>query len=157
MATDKIQSISRRFATVLQGQPWYGTAVYTTLQQVNPEKVYKKTGASPHSIIDILYHMITWTEFAVNRVEKERVNDLSYSEKMDWRDIDPAIHTWENAMTDFKALNDRLLQLLQTKEDAFLNETVDYRNYNFKVLLLGLADHHIYHIGQIALLKNHVL
>jgi hypothetical protein len=39
---------------------------------------------------------------------------------------------------------------LKKKEDAFLEEKVDYRNYNFRFLLNGLVQHDIYHLGQIA-------
>ena len=75
-------------------------------------------------------------------------------EEMDWRLIDPHIHTWSNALEEFKVAHDRILELLKGKDDSFLDESVDYRNYNVRFLLNGLIQHDIYHLAQIAYVKK---
>jgi hypothetical protein len=57
-------------------------------------------------------------------------------------------------LDEFEQLHKKLVAELQTKDDAFLSEMVDYREYNSRFLLNGLAQHNIYHLGQIAYLKN---
>ena len=52
------------------------------------------------------------------------------------------------------ATHQHIIALLQTKDDEFLKEIVDYRKYNFRFLLNGLIQHNIYHIGQIAYIKK---
>ena len=47
-----------------------------------------------------------------------------------------------------------IIALLHTKDDMFLEEKVDYRNYNFRFLINGLIQHNIYHLGQVAYLKK---
>ena len=71
-------------------------------------------------------------------------------EKIDWREIDPSIHGWEEGLSQFIATNQHIIALLKQKDDSFLKEIVDYRKYNFRFLLRGLIQHHIYHAGQIA-------
>lgn len=154
MPKDKIASIIHRFEDVLQSDPWYGTAVYDVLEDYPANIVYKKVSAEAHSPIDILYHMITWTEFTICRLENRNDGEPQYSEKIDWRPIDPKVHTWKKGVTELKRLNKQIVSFLKKKEDAFLEEKVNYRAYEFEYLLNGLADHHIYHIGQIAMLKN---
>ena len=75
-------------------------------------------------------------------------------EKMDWREIDPKIHDWDDGLAAFIAANQQIIALLQDKVDAFLNEIVDYRQYNFRFLLNGLIQHNIYHLGQVAYLRK---
>jgi hypothetical protein len=87
-------------------------------------------------------------------IYRKSLQDLVAFEKMDWREIDPAIHTWKNGLSEFKEVNEKIIHLLKTKDDEFLNGTVDYRKYDFRFLLNGLIQHHIYHIGQIAYVKK---
>jgi uncharacterized damage-inducible protein DinB len=98
--------------------------------------------------------MINWAEFALKRIEGEEDEDLTEFEKNDWRKIDRQHHTWEKGLAQFKVANDLIIEALQSKNDEFLNEKVDYREYNFRFLLNGLIQHHIYHAGQVAYLNK---
>ena len=148
----EIQSIIRDLENTLDGDPWYGRPVYAMLREVDSSIAFKKPTADAHSLTDILYHMLTWAEFTLKRIEKDKINDLAAFEKKDWRDIDPKIHDWDEGLAAFIAAHQQIIALLLTKDDAFLNEIVDYRDYNFRYLLNGLIQHNIYHTGQVAYL-----
>lgn len=150
----EIQSIIRNLQRVNSGQPWYGRAVYELLDEVNPKKVFEKPGKEGHSIIELIYHMLTWTDFCLRRVQGVKEGNPAEVEKLDWRKIDPSEHSWEKGLTAFKTTNDQIIQLLSTKNDDFLKEIVDYREFNYRFLLNGLIQHHIYHIGQIAYIEK---
>jgi uncharacterized damage-inducible protein DinB len=139
---------------ILNGEPWYGRPVMKILQEIDPSIVYKKPSENSHSLIELLYHMNTWAEFTLKRLEKVEEGDLAAFEKLDWRAIDPNEHTWEKGMAQFKVTHDLIIELLETKDDEFLSGEVDYREYNFRFLLNGIIQHDIYHIGQIAYLKK---
>lgn len=150
----EIQSIIRRIENINSGEPWFGRAVYIILEEVDAKKAYTKPDNTEHSMIEILYHMITWAGFTLKRIERDDDMDLAAFEKMDWRIIDPKTHTWKKGLTEFKSIHKKIIQLLNKKDDAFLKEIVDYRNYNFRFLLNGMMEHNIYHLGQIAYLKK---
>jgi uncharacterized damage-inducible protein DinB len=150
----EIQSIIRSIENTNNGTPWYGRPVYELLEEIDPAIVYKKPNENSHSLADLLYHMITWSDFALKRIEGDKEKDMAAFEKMDWRMIDPAIHTWKKGLTEFRYIHKKIIQLLEKKDDEFLKEIVDYRNYNFRFLLNGFIQHNIYHIGQIAYLKK---
>jgi len=150
----EVQSICKNLQNILDGNPWFGRPVYTILNEIHPVTVYTKPGENSHSIIDLLYHIITWAEFTAKRLEKAKETDMHAFEQLDWRLIDPHIHTWSNALQQFKVAHEQILKLLQTRDDNFLQEKVDYREYNFRVLLNGLIQHDIYHLAQIAYVKK---
>ena len=150
----EIQSLIRRIKNVNSGQPWFGRAVYIILKEVDPKKVYSKPNNTEHSMAELLYHMMTWADFTLKRIEKDKINDLAASEKLDWREIDPKTHTWKKGLSEFKAIHKEILALLQKKDDNFLEEKVDYRKYNFRFLVNGMIEHNIYHLGQIAYLRK---
>jgi uncharacterized damage-inducible protein DinB len=140
--------------SVLQGQPWYGQPAMKILQDIDTAKVYDKPNDHSHSLIELLYHMITWSEFTLKRLEKDEEKNMQAFEELDWRKIDTKEHTWEKGVAQFKVTHDLIIETLGTKDDEFLSEKVDYREYNFRFLLHGIIQHDIYHIGQIAYLKK---
>ena len=150
----EIQSIIRNMENTLDGEPWYGRPVYAMLREVDSSVSSKKPAQGSHSLIELLYHMLTWAEFTLKRIEKDKIKDLAAFEKLDWREIDPKNNDWDEALAAFIATHQQIIALLQTKDDAFLNEAVDYRQYNFRYLLNGLIQHNIYHLGQIVYLKK---
>ena len=146
----EIEKITKELKAVLEGEPWYGKAVYTLLSEVQIRFQYKQPAPGSHSLVDLLYHMVTWAEFAQHRIEGEPISDMAAFDASDWRTIDPAKHDWQKGVAALKASHQQIIALLATKDDAFLNEKVDYREYDFRYLLSGLIQHNIYHLGQIA-------
>jgi uncharacterized damage-inducible protein DinB len=146
----EILSVIRNIENTLSGEPWFGRPVYALLEEIDPAIVYKKPGDNSHSLIELLYHMITWAEFTLKRIEGDKEKDMAAFEKMDWREIDPLVDTWEKGLKQLKKVHKDIIALLEDKNDEFLKETVDYRKYNFRFLLNGLIQHNIYHAGQVA-------
>jgi len=150
----EIQSIIHNLQAVSNGEPWFGRSVYAILEEVETSKIYIKPNNTEHSLIELLYHILTWAEFTLKRIERDQIQDMAAFEKMDWRKIDPAKHSWEKGLTEFKTVNEKIIQLLNKKDDEFLKEIVDYRKYNYRFLLNGYIQHNIYHLGQIAYAKK---
>ena len=150
----EIQTIIKSLQDTLEGQPWYGRAVYEILDETDETKVFIQPNAHSHSLADLLYHMLAWAEFTQKRIAKEIITDMAAYEAMDWRKIDPAGHSWKKGVAELKASHQKIIDLLQSKDDAFLEEIVDYRKYNFRYLLNGLIQHNIYHLGQVAYVKK---
>ena len=150
----ELQSIIRNLQNTLTGEPWFGRPVYAILDEIDPSIATKKPNDNSHSLIDLLYHMITWAEFTLKRIEGDKETDLKASEELDWRTIDPKKHSWEKGLNEFKSIHTRIIEKLNSRDDEFLKEVVDYRNYNFRFLLNGLIQHNIYHLGQIAYLRK---
>ena len=145
----QVSDIAGRLQDTLQGEPWYGLPVYGIIDGIDGNIANLRTGHHPHSAVDLIYHMLTWTDFTLKRMQEEKIDDMQQFESMDWREIDPQIHGWEEGVAAFKAANAQLLHELSTKNDEWLQNRVEYREYTFDVLLRGLIEHHIYHAGQI--------
>lgn len=151
---NEVQSLIRRIERVNSGEPWFGRPVYALLEEVDPKKAAIKPNNTEHSLVELLYHMITWASFTLQRMEKDSTKDLAAAEKLDWRIIDPKIHTWKKGLAEFKAIHKKIIALLQKKDDDFLLEMVDSRKYNFRFLINGMIEHSIYHTGQIVYLNK---
>jgi uncharacterized damage-inducible protein DinB len=150
----EIKSILHNLQRVNSGEPWFGRSVFVILDEIDPSIVHQKPNETSHSLIELLYHMLTWAEFTLKRIEKDDNMDLAAFEKMDWREINPATDSWQKGLAELKNIHHQIVALLGTKDDEFLNEIVDYRKYNFRFLMNGLIQHNIYHLGQVAYLNK---
>ncbi len=141
----------------LDGEPWYGRSMYSILNEIHPAVVFKRLNEEGHSMIDLLYHMITWTQFTLQRIRHEpKAPEGEDEETLDWRLIDPLEHTWVKGLEQLRDLHDQIIMELESRDDSFLNEMVEFRGYSFRFLLNGLIQHDIYHLGQIAMLKKSI-
>lgn len=148
------QSILRNLENVLSGQPWFGRPVYSLLEEIDESKVYTRPNANSHSLADLLYHLITWAAFTSKSLEKAGEEEIRAIEALDWRAIDPTVHTWKKGIRELTSLHEKIISSIKDKDDDFLSEKVEFREYNFRFLLNGLIQHDIYHIGQMAYLKK---
>ncbi|AXY76289.1 DinB family protein [Paraflavitalea soli] len=150
----EIQYIITTLQESLDGEPWYGRSMYSLLDEVDPSSVFVNPDETGHALIELLYHMIAWAQFIQSTLEEDPEKGIAYYEALDWRDIDPTIHTWKNGVMEIKATHKRIIELLKSKNDDFLATPVSKRKYNVGYMLHGLIQHNIYHLGQIAYVKK---
>ncbi len=150
----QIISLIERIDNVNTGEPWFGRAVYSILEEVTEKKAHTRPNRSAHTMAELLYHLNTWAGFTLQRIEKDRVYDLKAAEELDWRNINPKVNTWKKGLTEFKAIHKKIVARLKKSDDSFLEEKVEYRTYNFYFLINGLIEHNIYHLGQIAYINK---
>ena len=150
MDNQEIKQIISQLKDAYEGDPWFGRAVVKLLDEVNEKTAYQKP-ACQHSIVELLWHMITWREFTIDRLQHSPQMGLAYFEEMDWRQLDHNDMTlWKEGVERLQETQIQLLTLLQDRTDEFLDNKVAERDYNFRKLLYGFIQHDVYHIGQIA-------
>jgi uncharacterized damage-inducible protein DinB len=149
------EELQQNLETVLSGDAWYGSPIYTIIEQVSFEAAYEKPPGSIHSIAEIILHMISWTEEVI-----DRMNGL-YSKvpsSGDWPDPGkPDEQKWQNYVNDLKLVNVNLLGIIQNFPEENWNDKInDTRGgepvTTYKELIIGFIQHQVYHAGQISLL-----
>jgi uncharacterized damage-inducible protein DinB len=154
MSNKEVFYIINQLKEVYEGDPWFGRAAVKLLEEVNETTAYQKPEGQ-HSMVELLWHMITWREFAIDRLQHSPQMDLAYFEKMDWRELDLNNMTlWRQGLERLQETQDQLLILLADLDDGLLEKPVRERSYDFRKLLRGIIQHDIYHLGQIAYLQK---
>lgn len=153
MMQNEILSITDRIKETFEGSPWYGRSVFSILADATADKTAQAASGNGHSMPELIWHIITWAEFTLRRIERKK-DDPREMEILDWRQLDPETHSWEQGVRKLREVYKSILAALQDKNDDFLDETVEYRDYNFRFLINGMVDHTIYHLGQIALVQK---
>ena len=146
----EILQIAKQLKDVYNGQPWYGKSVMSLLEETNKSIVFKRPN-DQHSVLELLWHMILWREFTINRLRKDESISLKYFDDNDWRELDHNDTSgWEKGLQKIEDTQSELIEVLQQQKDDILLEIVSGREYNYRQLLYGIIHHDIYHLGQIA-------
>ncbi len=155
--SEKLQAELKR---VLYGDAWYGSAIFTILEQVGFEAAYEKPQGAIHNIAETVLHMLAWTEEVL-----DRLNGMSAQTPAsgDWPDPGaPDEQKWQNYVDDLKLVNVNLLGAIAAFPDEQWPELVnDERDTKkaatYEGMINGLIQHHVYHAGQISLLNRILL
>ena len=136
-------------------KPWYGKSISKILtQDLEPNTQAGKA----HSIGQILQHMVSWRQFAIEKL-KGNAEFLISLEGKDNFDTEKNYtkDEYRKLIQTFQQCQEELISLIESREgDAWLDEIVPGSKYNMGYLLQGIIHHDVYHAGQIALLHASV-
>ena len=135
------------------GEPWFGRNIQVILKEINEDIASQKPNGQ-HSMLELLYHMINWRLFTINRLEKSSATVKSFEEN-DWQVLDHQDKSlWQKGIEQLNDTQQRLLNLINTMKDEDLQSPVHERDYENRTLINGIIQHDIYHLGQIAYIKK---
>ena len=137
-----IEDIIFHFDNTYRGNPWYGKSILEILSGLQKE--------SPQ-ILGILLHMLAWRKYTIAKMDGAEIRIENDSES-DWPS--PSNHSYKNLLKEFETTQEKILDLLKSKDIVWLSTTVPGTKFTFEKLVRGIVDHDIYHIGQIALLQK---
>ncbi len=146
----EISLISQQLQETYEGDPWFGRSAKALLAEVSEDIAFIKPQGQ-HSLLELLWHMITWREFTISRLQKDNAQPLQYFEENDWRTLNHSDSSlWQKGLQRLAETQSALTDALQNEQDDILNKNVQGRTYTFRKLLHGIIQHDIYHLGQVA-------
>ena len=138
----------------LNGQPWSGPSASDVLLGVNTEMAKAHPIPGAHSIWELVRHMTVWAEVACRRIAGEIVEPTS-DEDYPPPTGDQHALDWEEDRMMFHIAHDDLANAVEALDDDALNtRLVSRENHTIYITAHGVAQHVLYHTGQIALLKR---
>jgi len=153
MKNQEIQNIKTLFDKTFNGPAWHGPSVKEVLKELSHEDALKVVG-NAYNIAEIVFHMIAWRNFLINKLKGQESYDVSKAENFQkFEHISK--QEWTNLKDRLENSQQELQDLLSKVDDDILNQKIGMRDYNFYTLMHGVIHHDLYHSGQIILLKKH--
>lgn len=144
--------IQQQLIETYNGDPWYGRSLLSILQEVGAFKAWGAQVKNNHNNTVLLNHLINWRLFAISRFEVDSPDNSAFFEKHNFKMIiAPSAIDWQHALDRLARTQQHLLEHLDNKTDEILDRPVAEQQYNFRVLLHGIIQHDVYHIGQMML------
>jgi uncharacterized damage-inducible protein DinB len=144
--------IADQLRRAFEGDAWHGPALLELLKDVNAATAAATPLPDVHSIWELVLHVAAWDGAACRRLGGEKVQltgtaNFPVVPK-------PTDAAWRKAIAQAKRTHELLVKTVAALPDSRLRERVPGKKYNFYHLLHGVAQHELYHAGQIAILKK---
>jgi uncharacterized damage-inducible protein DinB len=135
-----------------QGDAWHGPALLELLEDVDAATAAAKPLPDVHSIWELALHIAAWDAAACRRLGGKKIQltgvaNFPVVPK-------PTNGAWRKAVAEVKGKHDRLVETVAALPETRLRERVPGKKYDFYHMLHGVAQHELYHAGQIAILKK---
>ena len=153
----EITRIHDQLIRAFDGEAWSGPSLLATLPRLTASQAAARPVVQGHTIWEIVLHLAVWIDTVRQRLETGRV--LSLMPEQDW----PAQPTeydderWQAALQHLRRAHQQLLSVVAEIRDEELDDEIGQEpgaGYSVYVLLHGLAQHNLYHAGQISLLRK---
>jgi len=152
VTTTKMARIIDELTRALERDPWYGPSIYEVIGDMSAADAAAHPVNGAHSVWELVHHVAAWAR-AIHARVKGDICELQG--EADWppvREISDA--AWAAARDDLRRAQSELIATLRTLDDSKLTAITPNRDYDLEHLLDGLIQHHAYHAGQMALVKN---
>lgn len=149
----EINRIADELHFAYAGPAWHGDHITKVLDDISVDQLSNALENS-HNIAVIIEHMIAWRVFGIKNLQGEAY-DIEEDGPVNFpeiKQIDAAY--WVDLKARLAANQEEFLNLIRSYTDQKLEEKVIGRQYNYYILLHGIIQHDLYHLGQIVLLKK---
>ena len=139
------------------GEAWHGDSVLEILDSVTAAQAAARPIKQAHSIWELVLHIAAWDGAVRRRLGGET---LALSGEQNFPPVtDTSESAWRSTLARVRQVHDELVAAVAAFPDSRLDEKVpgkdpDYDTFYY--MLHGVAQHELYHAGQIALLKKMV-
>jgi uncharacterized damage-inducible protein DinB len=144
--------IAEQLRRAFNGNAWHGPSVLELLNGVDAGTAAAKPIPDAHSIWELLLHIAVWDGAAMVRLGGKTYQPEGDDNFPPVRDVSEG--PWQEAISEAKRVHDKLVRTVAALPDARLRDRVPGKRYNFYFMLQGIAQHELYHAGQIAVLKK---
>lgn len=144
--------IADQLRRAFEGDAWHGPALIELLQDVNAGTAAARPVSNAHSIWELVLHIAAWDGAALRRIAGEKVQ---LTGEANFPVVPkPTEAAWRKAFAQAKRTHDTLVKTVASLPESRLRARVPGKKYDFYHLLHGVAQHELYHAGQIAILKK---
>jgi uncharacterized damage-inducible protein DinB len=149
--------IADQLRRAFSGEAWHGDSLLEILDGITAAQAAARPIKHAHSIWELVLHITAWDNAVRRRLGGEAVElpgEQNFPSVMDASE-----GAWRRAVEQAKRVHVELVEAVASMPDNRLSEKVPGKKsepdwHNLYYMLHGVAQHELYHAGQIALLKK---
>ena len=147
-----LSRIMNHYDGVLNGDPWHGDPLWKILQGIPAQTAAARPLPYTHTIWELVSHMTFWEGVVTKRLAGLRAGLV---EEMNFPPTPAATEeNWQKTLDDFRASNRAFREALAKLDPAKLEQLTVAGKRTYYDEAHGIIEHHVYHLGQIAMLKK---
>lgn len=136
------------------GDAWHGPSVLEALNGIDAKSAAARKIPGVHTIWELVLHLNAWSSVFLRRLRGESVSS-SLPPSEDFPTIqDHSESAWSDTLGEFKKIHEAVVSEAAQMSASRVLETVPGADYSFGFMLSGIAQHLVYHAGQIRMLQK---
>jgi uncharacterized damage-inducible protein DinB len=144
--------IADQLRRAFYGSAWHGPAVLELVKDIDATTAAAKPLDEVHSIWELLLHVEAWDRAGLIRLSGKKC-------QMKGNKNFPPVTTatdaaWRETVAQVKRTHDELVETVAGLPERRFCDQVPGKRYDFYHMLHGIAQHELYHAGQMAILKK---
>ena len=148
----EMKRILNHYDGVLNGDAWHGDAIWKILEDIPAQTAGARPLPGTHSIWELISHMTFWEGVVTKRLAGLRAGLV---EELNFPSIPAATEAnWQKTLNEFRASNHAFREALSKLDPAKLEQLTAAGKRTYYDEAHGIIEHHVYHLGQIAMLKK---
>ena len=150
---EEARRLAEQLRNAFEGEAWHGPALLELLADVDAATAAAHPLPGVHSIWELVLHIAAWDDAVNRRIALGKALQLNDAENFPPVN-DPSPAAWKQAIEHGNKTHGSLLKTVEALPDPRLGEQVPGKKYDIRFMLEGVAQHELYHAGQIAILKK---
>lgn len=152
LPVSEARGIADQLRRAFDGSAWHGPAMMELLKDVDAGTAAAKPVEDVHSIWELLLHVEVWDRAGMTRLSGKKSQPTGDDNFPPVRKVSES--AWRGALASANRTHDQLVRMVEGLSDSRLRDRVPGKRYDFYHMLHGIAQHELYHAGQIAILKK---
>ena len=147
------EGIADQLRRAFDGSAWHGPALLELLADVDAPTAAARPVIGVHSIWELVLHVAVWDNAGMVRLtgKKWQPTGLDNFPEVPAK---PTEGAWRKVVAAAKRTHEKLVKTVAALPESRLRDRVPGKRYDFYHMLHGIAQHELYHAGQIAILKK---
>lgn len=151
-ANSEASGIADQLRRAFYGDAWHGPSLMELLEDVDAATAAARPLPEVHSIWELVLHVAVWDDAALRRLDGKKWQPTGLKNFPPV--TKPTEAAWRKAVAATKRTHDKLVRTVAALPESRLQDRVPGKRYDFYHMLHGIAQHELYHAGQIAILKK---
>ncbi len=148
MATILIENFVRQLKELQDGSLWFDQCLKDKLDSLSDAIAFARPHKAVHSVAEHVSHMLAWRKECILRFTGSKTDLMNAPN--DWIPNQALQNIgWTALRNNLYDSTQAMIELIQGKEDSYLDTVFQDTDYTFKYLIEGIFEHDIYHLGQI--------
>jgi uncharacterized damage-inducible protein DinB len=145
--------IADQLRRAFDGEAWHGPALLELLKDIDAPTAAAKPLPDVHSIWELVLHVAAWDNAGLRRLAGEKAQ-LKGTANFPLVPDPPTEEAWRSTVMSITRRHKKLVESVANLSEKRLRSQVPGKDYDFYHMFHGIAQHELYHAGQIAILKK---
>ena len=143
-----IKNLIRQLNEIHDGALWFDECFKNKIDNLSEAEALARPMPQIHSVAELVSHCLAWRKECMLRFQDLRTELMNSPE--DWKNnTELSKMGWTNLKNSFYKSKAELIQLIEDKDDIFLETINHVSDCTYHYLIEGIIHHDLYHLGQI--------